>query len=278
MEISPRRFGDILNDGMGMLARVWRRLFAPTFWSFVPIGALTLVAFAATGADDVIQRILADPTAIDRMSEAELFDTTVILFQGASIAVSLQLLAAGFLNLTAHRIVASEIAGESMTTGPAVSVSLSRVPFLVVAGLIGLVGVISGLVLFVLPGIWLAVSLSMVSAVIAVEGTGPIGALRRSYHLVRGRWWPTLGYLALVGLLGSVAAQLVQVVALPLLAMGGAGIGAGLGFVALVIVQGLVVAAIAVMTTLWYVDLRARNETLLRSSLSLSPQTEKGAS
>jgi hypothetical protein len=32
-------------------------------------------------------------------------------------------------------------------------------------------------------------------------------------------------------------------------------------------VQGMVVAAIAVMSTLWYVDLRARKEPLLRSSL-----------
>jgi hypothetical protein len=35
-----------------------------------------------------------------------------------------------------------------------------------------------------------------------------------------------------------------------------------LGFVLLVIAQGLVVAAIAVMITLWYFDLRARKEPL----------------
>jgi hypothetical protein len=70
-----------------------------------------------------------------------------------------------------------------------------------------------------------------------------------------------------VGLLGSIAAQLVQLVALPILGAGGIGIGDGLGFVVLVIVQGMVVAAIAVMTTLWYLDLRARQGPLLRSSL-----------
>jgi hypothetical protein len=34
----------------------------------------------------------------------------------------------------------------------------------------------------------------------------------------------------------------------------------GLGFVVLVVAQGLVVAAIAVMVTIWYFDLRARKE------------------
>jgi hypothetical protein len=84
--------------------------------------------------------------------------------------------------------------------------------------------------------------------------------------LVRGRWWPTVGFLILVGLLGSVAAQLVQLVALPILGAAGVGLAAGLGFVVLIVAQGIVVAAIAVMTTLWYFDLRARKEPVVISS------------
>ena len=107
----------------------------------------------------------------------------------------------------------------------------------------------------------------MLTSVIALEGVGPIEALQRSFRLVRGRWWPTVGFLLLVGLFGSVAAQLVQLVALPIVGAGEVGIGAGLGFVVLVVAQGVVVAAIAVMVTLWYVDLRARKEPLVSESL-----------
>jgi hypothetical protein len=73
--------------------------------------------------------------------------------------------------------------------------------------------------------------------------------------------------LVLVGLLGSIAAQLVQLIALPALATEDVGLGTGLGFFFLIVVQGLVVAAIAVMTTVWYLDLRARKESLLTTNV-----------
>lgn len=267
MEISPRPFSDILNDGMRMLGRVWRRLFAPTFWSFILVGALTLAVFAMTGADEVIRLVLTDPSALARLGEAEQLEVSVRLFQGVSISALLQLVATGFVNLTAHRVVGSELGGERLSTGAAVSSALARLAPLILAGVIVLVGVLAGLVLLIIPGIWLAGYATMISPVIAIEGAGPLQALRRSFALVRGRWWATVGFLVLVGLLGSVAAQLVQLLAIPVLATGGAGIGVGLAFVVLVVAQGLVVAAIAVMTTLWYVDLRARKEQLLSSSL-----------
>ena len=59
----------------------------------------------------------------------------------------------------------------------------------------------------------------------------------------------------------------MQLLALPIIGAGGVGIGAGLGFVLLVVAQGFVVAAIAVMVTLWYLDLRARKEPLVSESL-----------
>jgi uncharacterized membrane protein (DUF485 family) len=124
-----------------------------------------------------------------------------------------------------------------------------------------------GLFAVIIPGLWLAGSFSVLSAVVALEDVGPVAALRRSFALVRGRWWPTVGFLLLVGLFGSVAAQLVQLLALPIIGAGGVGIGAGLGFVLLVVAQGFVVAAIAVMVTLWYLDLRARKEPLVSESL-----------
>jgi hypothetical protein len=76
-----------------------------------------------------------------------------------------------------------------------------------------------------------------------------------------------VGFLLLVGLFGSIAAQLVQLVAIPIVGSGEIGLGAGLGFVVLVVAQGMIVAAIAVMATLWYLDLRARKEPLLTESL-----------
>lgn len=267
MEILPRSFGEILGEGMTMMARVWRRLFAPAFWSFVLVGGLTIGIFAVSDSDEFLELILSNPEALDEMSRAELLGPTLRLLQAALLAVLLNLLGTGFVNLTAHRLVAGEISGNPPTTGGAVARALARLVTLLVAGLLVFASVAVGLVALVIPGLWLAGCFTMVSAVIALEEVGPVEALRRSFILVRGRWWPTVGFLILVGLLGSIAAQLVQMVALPVLGASGVEIGVGLGFVALVIAQGMIAGGIAVMTTLWYVDLRARRESLLSSSL-----------
>jgi hypothetical protein len=116
------------------------------------------------------------------------------------------------------------------------------------------------------PGVWLAVSASMTTSAVAIENTGLLNSIRRSMRLVRGRWLPTAGYLLLVGLLGGIAIQLIQLIAVPLASDGGGGtfaIAAGLG----ALTQGLLVAAIAVMYTHWYIDLRARTEVLATSDL-----------
>ena len=255
-----------------MLGRVWKRILAPAFWTFVLLGAATIAAFALTGADDILQLILSDPQALVGMTETEITEAGLLLLQAGSIVLVFQLLGTGFLNLTVHRIVASELAGEHMGAGAASSKALSRLFTLIVAGILAVVLVVLGLFALIIPGLWLAGAFSMISAVVALEDVGPVDALRRSFALVRGRWWPTVGFLLLVGLFGSLAAQLVQLVALPIVGAGDVGLGAGLGFVVLVVAQGFVVAAIAVMVTLWYLDLRSRKGPLRHreSAMSLS--------
>jgi hypothetical protein len=267
MDLTPRPFGDILNQGMNLFARVWRRLFAPAFGAFVALGGLTILIFELTDVTEFLQQLITDPTSIESMSETELLDSLIRLGGTAAIAGVLQLVATGFVNLATHRIVGDEIGGTQTTPGVAAAWALRRMPVLLVAGFCAVVAIAFGLLAFVVPGIWLIGVLTMLTPVIALEDVGPLQAIRRCFTLVRGRWFPTMGFYLLVALLGSVAAQLVQILALPVLAIGGVGLGAGLGFVFLLVVQGLVVAAIAVMTTRWYFDLRARQEPLSASNL-----------
>jgi hypothetical protein len=267
MEIAPRPFGEVLGEGISLLGRVWRRLLAPAFWSYVVLGALTIVTLVYTGVNDFLQLILTNPTVLESMSEEELFDWFVQLGNAALIGITLQLLASGFLYMTAHRLVASEMAGFSITTREAVTWALRRYWTLIVAGLVAFIAVAASLFLLLIPGIWLIGCFTMLTEVVALETVGPVESLRRCLALVRGRWWPTVGYVVLVALLGSAAAQLVQFVALPALAQGEVGLVAGLAFVFLMVVQGFVSAAIGVMHTRWYVDLRARKETVLTTHL-----------
>lgn len=267
MEISPRPFGDILNDGMALLSKVWRRLFAPAFWAFLVLGGLSILTFELTDVRGLLQQIITDPQSVQEMSETETLDRLTQVGIALSVAAVLQLVATGFVNLAVHRIVAAEIGGNPITSTEATTWALRRFPVMLLAGLASMLFVVLGLVAFVIPGIWAAGSLTMLTPVVALEGVAPTAAIRRSFELVRGRWFPTVGFMVLVGLVGSVAVQLVQLLALPVLALGGMGLGAGLGFVVLMVAQGMVVAAIAVMSTRWYLDLRARKEPLTTTSL-----------
>jgi hypothetical protein len=128
---------------------------------------------------------------------------------------------------------------------------------------------VAGLLFFALlgPGVWLLVALSMLTSIVAIERRGLLGSLRRSMHLVKGRWWSTLGFLMLVGLLGFTATQLIQLVAIPLASIASVGPGVSIASMLGVVAQGLIVAAIGSMYTAWYIDLRARLEELTTENL-----------
>ena len=268
MLITPRSSGEILTAGISMLARVWRSLVAPSLGAFIPLGALTLLTFQMTGANEFLSLSFNDPDALDAMTQEELVTLAAPFLNTVLVSVLLQGIASAFISLAASRVVAAEIDGAPIKGGAASRFALSRILTLVAIGIIAGLAIALGLVLLVIPGIWLAVSVAMVPHVVALEDRSVIASLTRSIRLVRGRWWPTLGYLLLVGLMGSVAGWLLQFVAIPLVAVGDISTGLALVFVAGLIFQGLVVAAIAVMNTMWYLDLRARQEGAISESLS----------
>jgi hypothetical protein len=268
MPITPRSSGEVLTAGISMLAKVWKSLVAPSMGAFIPLGALTLLTFQATGAIEFLRLSFNDPDALEAMPRQEFLELATPFLNAGLVVLLLQTIAAAFISLATSRVVAAEIEGEPIRGGAASRFALSKMLTLVAIGIIAAFGISIGFLLLVIPGIWLAVSVTMTPHVVAVEDRGIIASLSRSIRLVRGRWWPTLGYLVLVGLMGSVAGLLLQFVAIPLVALGDVSIGLGLVFVAGLIFQGLVVAAIAVMNTMWYFDLQARVEGSLNESLS----------
>jgi hypothetical protein len=296
MQIVPRPFGQVLGNAINSLGRTWRALGSTALMVFIPVGVLTILIFQRTGAADFLELVFNDPAALSTLPPDVFLEVSQPFMQAVAIAVALQTIAALFVYLTAHHVVASEIAGNQVSGPAARRHALSRMGIGVIAALLGLVvvGVLIGiglavwlvpfavvgtpnttssllalvlLLAFVGPGIWLLISLSMTSAVIAIEKKGPIASLARSFGLVKGRWWPTLGFLLMVGLLGSVAIQLIQLVAIPLTVVGNLGTGVILASAIGIGAQGLIVAGIGAMYTAWYIDLRARHGDLLSEDL-----------
>lgn len=104
------------------------------------------------------------------------------------------------------QMVAEEIAGMPEGLGEAVSrLSASTIAWAAVAQL--LVSLATGLafLLFIVPGIIVAVKLFLTLPVLVCEGLGPISAMKRSSRLVKGRGWSVFGVLCLLLLTTFVA-------------------------------------------------------------------------
>jgi hypothetical protein len=112
------------------------------------------------------------------------------------------------------------------------------------------------------PGLLVMALCVPVAPAIAIEGLGPIRALKRSFRLVRPRLFPTLGIALLAGLLastvGSVLGGVPQVLALV--------VGLKWGWLLLAlgsVLSGLVsTPLVSIIATLVYYDGRIRQEGL----------------
>jgi hypothetical protein len=296
MVIVPREFGQVMSDAMNGLANVWKTLLVPALAVFVPVSVITVLVFAASGAADFLDTILNRPESLQALPDDVFWELARPFVVSVSIAVLLQVVGGVFVALATHTAVAAQVRGEPMSGSMASRLALNRylrglgATLLVILGLSILIGLgsyvwlvpalsvgtptfaaelVALLLLAVLlgPGVWAAVSASMTTSAVALEDSGALASVRRSMRLVKGRWWATAGFLLVVGFLGGVATQLIQLVALPLVAVGDAGMGLSIASALGVLAQGLLMAAIAAMFTHWYIDLRARKESLTIESL-----------
>lgn len=258
MEIQPRSFGDSLADVVTNLGKVWRPLLGPAIIASVVMGLLTIFAFETTDSFEIFELVLNNPEALEFMSDDELVDTMVRLGTGILLVSVVSMVVYGFLYLAAARAV-----GRAHAIGndvPVVGAAIRLFPIWLVATILVAVAVIGGLFLLIIPGLWLAIMFNMYTPVIAVEGKSPVAALKRSFDLVKGHFWETVGFLLIVGLVGGAAGQLFQLVAIPMFVTGEASFAFGLAFAIGVVGQGLIMAAVAVGTTTWYLNLRARTD------------------
>lgn len=117
--------------------------------------------------------------------------------------------------------------------------------------------------------IYLVIKLSLATPAAALESTSagfisPVTALQRSWRLVRGAWWRTLGLLVLAAI---IAGALSQVVAIPAsIVVSALPLSAGVALVTSVIVAGIGQAVSqpvsGLVLALVYVDRRIRTEQL----------------
>ena len=97
---------------------------------------------------------------------------------------------------------------------------------------------------------------------IVLEGLGPVAGMRRSWRLVKRRFWPVLGTALLGGLMASLAVSLVGLLPDSLAALASPHVRAVLDAVVGTFTEAFEWALVTMLATLLYFDQRIRQEGL----------------
>jgi hypothetical protein len=231
----PRTAGEILSAALELYRRYWR--------------GFLVMAFAIVGPIDLILYGLVGGYAWSD------YDGAVSPLAGALLAFEPLVLTIPLVTAVHVRAVMSIGRGERPPVWGSVRAGWDDLPAVSWAVLFAIAGSALGFLAFILPGIWLAVSWEFAAQAVVVEGCRGTAALRRSFELVRGRWWRVFGIIFLLSLLAQAASALVS---LPLDALARSVDSGALFTLSRIVGDTIAYSLIALAGTLLFFDLRAR--------------------
>jgi hypothetical protein len=103
--------------------------------------------------------------------------------------------------------------GESSSFGAALTARLRRAPALFVVTLLYALASVVGLLLLLIPGMYLGVTLAFSFYATAADDKGAIESLKYSHALVKGDWWRTASLLSVIMIIAVVLYVAVGLVA-----------------------------------------------------------------
>jgi hypothetical protein len=258
--LRPLRVGEIL-DGAITTMRKHAALMVGAAAAVMAVVQL-LNALVMVSLQDQLQTVEAGATLTEDQALNLLGD-----FAGATgLTVVVTVLATTFLSGFLTVVIGKAVLGRPVRAGEVwTEIRPLLLPLLGLTIIYTLI-VVVGLIVFIIPGIWLYVMFALATPALVLERGRIFTALGRSRLLVRGSWWRTFGILLLAAI---IAAIISMIIALPFDLLGG---GAALGNSAmstggiwLSALGGVVAGAItypfsAGVTALLYIDQRMRKE------------------
>jgi hypothetical protein len=272
-ELRPLGVGEILDVAIKIY---WRNALAfvrIVLLVVAPVEILSSLVAASAGASQ-------DDFLVGSGNAGTIGSESVwVAVTGSLVVLLLGFLASTLATGACFKAVADAYLGEQPDWRTSLGYAFHRLRSIVWVTLLASIAAGLGLILCIIPGVFLWVAFAVAVPALLTEGVKGSGALGRSRSLVQGRWWPTFGLLLIGSLLAGVAGA----------ATGGlASVFAATrpGSVAAVIVSaiaGTVGSVIttpftAAFTTVLYFDLRVRKEGfdlhLLAERIGLAPPAE----
>lgn len=225
---APASIGGVLDDGF--------RLFKACFMDCLPFLILM-------GAAAAVPNMLM-PGSAELQANPELLTEFLgpVVLLGLLVSFLAQALCFAATAAAIHRRVtegSANLAG-SFATG------LARMPAVLIGGLIWALACGIGIVLLIIPGIWVSIAFLLFGYACVVDKAGPLKGLSASHNLIKGHWWRTAVIMSVVTLVVIVIYVLFGVA---IGAIFGASIASG-GVEAIAAVESswLIVLATALLT------------------------------
>jgi hypothetical protein len=220
---------------------------------------------------DLSSVVAQDPNTLSQEQLVEQLTNTLTGFiGGALISIVVVMLGTVFLSGFITVIVGHAVLGKPVSFAQAWEEFKPRLLPLLGATLLSGLVITVGLILCIVPGIWLWVLFALVTPALVLERCGVGTAFGRSKALVNGAWWRTFGILLLTVVIGWVISWIIS---LPFGLMGAATTSfssdptaaLSAGSLVLSTIGGIIASTItlpftAAVTVLVYVDRRMRAE------------------
>lgn len=271
--LRPLGIGEILDVGIKIYRARFRVLITSVAVVLGPVFVLSaLIRISFPASDDLFKE--TQPGATPQID----FDRFGPFIAGTVLIVVLAYLASQVATGACFKAVSGAYLDEESGWRESLRFARSKLGSLLWLSFLTTVCVMLGLVLCVLPGLYLWLAWSVAAPALLLEDIRGWKAMKRSRQLVKGRFWPTVAVVLLVTLItGIVQAVLVGILAAVVSVSGNE--------VALAIADAIGQTASGVLTTplsaavltVLYFDLRVRKEgfdlELLSHRMGVDPAT-----
>lgn len=157
-------------------------------------------------------------------------------------------------------IVLYEEKGSAQSIDPATvwNKILENISVSIGAQIFSFVLILIGTMFFIIPGIYLGICFQLFMIIVIREKLSITDSLKRSYKLIRGKWWSTFGLIIIMSIVSSIVALVFQFPVLVTTIMNTLGLGKGItdskglmiaasiiAVVGTMVVQGIIWIAVA---------------------------------
>ncbi len=158
----------------------------------------------------IADQFLVGPPSVDPAATGVLLDRLATFAQDNWLVLLLRGIVTSFGSLA---ILVLLLRGERPTVAEAMRIAAGVLPIYIVANLMQSLVIVSGMMLFIVPGLYLIGRLVLVSPVAAAEGaSNPLTPLTRSALLTNGRGWISLLLVAVIFCVAMVVSIIVTAV------------------------------------------------------------------